>query len=129
MLSQKAELEEKKLEILKLEEKTQTEINKALQKKREAVLVLIQQEKQKMNQLNRQEETVVDEDDDAASKTAVSAKVTASAESREAKATKLAADYAAKVTYANDQVTAITEKLTPIRAKVTDLKATLDHKN
>jgi len=80
-----------------------------------------------MNQLNRQEETVVDEDDDAASKTAVSAKVTASAESRQTKATKLKEDYKEKVKYADSQVAAIGEKLAPVKEKVTDLKGTLDH--
>jgi len=81
VLTEKVDIAQKKLEILKFQEKTQNEIAAALRKKRQALLNIIKLENERLSQLTREEESTVDvEEGEADAKATVTTKVTGRAE-------------------------------------------------
>jgi hypothetical protein len=60
VLTEKVDIAQKKIEILKFQEKTQSEIATALRKKRQALLNIIKLENERLAKLTREEESTVE---------------------------------------------------------------------
>jgi hypothetical protein len=76
IITEKITLTNKKLELTKLQEKTETEVSKAIVEKRKAVIVMIQKEKEMIEKINKEEEDDADEDDDEDEQKLVAEKIT-----------------------------------------------------
>lgn len=73
---EKVDITAKKLEILRIQEKTTIQINNQLIKKRKLIRELIRQAQQQINKINYEEEEFVDTDDDDDDVTTVTGKIT-----------------------------------------------------
>ena len=129
VLTEKVDIAQKKLEILKFQEKTQNEIAAALRKKRQALLAVIKLENERLAKLTREEESTVDvEDGEAEAKATVTSKVTGRAEATIASATSRIASNKEKVTYLVTKISGAATKGVALRETVTKLKTLMDTK-
>jgi len=129
VLTEKVDIAQKKLEILKFQEKTQNEIAAALRKKRQALLNVIKLENERLAQLTREEESTVDvEEGEADAKATVTTKVTGRAETTITSATARIASNKEKVQYLVTKISSATTKATTLREDVTKLKTLIDTK-
>jgi hypothetical protein len=129
VLTDKVDVAQKKLEILKFQEKTQNLIAAALRKKRQALLKIIRLENERMATLTREEEATVDiEDGEEGEKAGVASKITARAEATITLSTTRVASYKEKIVYLVGKISTSTTKVVTLREKVTKLRTLLDTK-
>jgi len=129
VLTDKVDIAQKKIEILKFQEKTQNQIASALKKKRTALIKIIKLENERLSKLTREEESTVDvEDGEDDAKATVTSKVTARAESAITDCTERAASYKSKIVYLVTKISTSTTKVVTLREKVTKLKTLIDTK-
>jgi len=129
VLTEKVDIAQKKIEILKFQEKTQNDIAAALKKKRQALLNIIKLENERLAKLTREEESTVDvEDGEADAKATVTSKVTGRAEATIATATARIANNKEKITYLVTKISGAATKGVTLREDVTKLKTLIDTK-
>jgi len=129
VLSEKVDIGQKKIEILKFQEKTQNQIASALRKKRQALLKIIKLEEERIAKLTRDEEATVDaEDDEEAAKATVVTKVNSRAEKTMAAATTRVSEYKTKIVYLVTKISTSTTSVVTLRESTTKLKTLIDTK-
>jgi len=129
VLTEKVDIAQKKIEILKFQEKTQNDIAAALKKKRQALISIIKLENERLAKLTREEESTVDvEDGEADAKATVTSKVTGRAEATISTSTARIASNKEKITYLVTKISGAATKGVTLREDVTKLKTLMDTK-
>lgn len=116
------------MEVLKLEERTETQINSALKKKAKSIDKLIANFNKRLDALNREEEIEADQDDEDDEKNSINEKISTRAQNRITKYTKKSDESKSKVEKLEGEIKDTTDKKKKHSSEAAHLKEEIDGK-